>query len=231
MQTRDSYNTFMSETGFKQLPNDIKATIGSFLFKHYVVEELPRESMEWRDELPPNHFLKRAEIKVFELPVRILSPEDVEGTVGIVRFVCETLRGGMHTVTKTAYPSILSLPNPDGTSLDVVVDPATRESVITIIRKDDANRPFWYSVNACTTNPLSKSNTGCTITWNNIIQRTREPNLRRIPTIMKADAASGGKKRQSKRRRNRSQLKRRSHKRQIKSRQCCRVWLIEKRLK
>ena len=155
MQTRDSYNTFMSETGFKQLPNDIKATIGSFLFKHYVV-------------------------------------------------------------TKTAYPSILSLPNPDGTSLDVVVDPATRESVITIIRKDDANRPFWYSVNACTTNPLSKSNTGCTITWNNIIQRTREPNLRRIPTIMKADAASGGKKRQSKRRRNRSQLKRRSHKRQKK---------------
>jgi len=212
MQTRDSYNTFMSETRLRELPDDIKATIGSFLFKHYVVEELPRESMEWRDELPPNHFLKRAEIKVLELPVRILSPEDVQGTVGLVRFVCETLPGGMHTVTKTAYPSVLSLPNPDGTSLDVVVDPAIRESVITIIRKDDANRPFWYSVNACTTNPLSKSNTGCAITWNNI-KRNREPNLRRIPTI-----SSGGKKQRTRRRKNKHdkynkrQFKRRSHK-------------------
>ena len=206
MQARPSYNLFMSETGLRELPDDVKATIGSFLFKHYVVEELPRESMEWRDKLPPNHFLKCAVIKALELPVKILSPKDVEGTIGIVRFVCETLRGGMNVVTKNAYPSVLSLSNPDGTALNVAVDPANRESVISIIRKDDANRPFWHGVNACTTNPSSRSTTGDAITWNNIrnnnIKRNREPNLRRIPTIMKADAASGGKKRQSKRRKN-----------------------------
>lgn len=205
----------MSETGLRELPDDIKATIGSFLFKHYVVEELPRESMEWRDKLPPNHFLKCAVIKALELPVRILSPKDVEGTIGIVRFVCETLRGGMNVVTKNAYPSVLSLSNPDGTALNVAVDPATRESVISIIRKDDANRPFWHGVNACTTNPSSRSSPRDAITWNNMIQRTREPNLRRIPTIM--EAVSGGKRsKRSKRNKRNKNRKRRSHKRQIK---------------
>ena len=214
MQLRNSYNRFMSETGLRELPGDVRANISSFLFKYYVTEELPRESMEWRDELPPNHFLKDAVIKVYDLPVKILLPKDMEGTVGIVHFVCETLPGGMHMVTKTAYPSVLSLPTrtPDGIAEDVVVDPGTRESVITIIRKDDMNRPFWHSVNACTTNPSYRSNPRDAIMWNNIIQRTREPNLRRIPTIMKA--VSGGKrsgKRSGKRNQNR---KRRSRKRQ-----------------
>ena len=212
MQTRDSYNIFMSETGLQNLPDDVKANIGSFLFKYYIVEELPRESMDWRDELPPNHFLKGAVIKVYELPVKIVSPEDMQGTVGLIRFLCETLRGGMNVVTKTAYPSVLSLPNPDGTYADVVVDPGIRESVITIIRKDDMNRPFWYSVNACTTNPSYRSNPRDAITWNNVrnnnIKRTREPNVRRIPTIMKA--VNGGKKRQSKRRKNKNRRTRRN---------------------
>jgi hypothetical protein len=206
MQVRDSYNRFMSETGLRELPGDVKANISSFLFKYYVAEELPRESMEWRDELPPNHFLKDAEIKVYDLPVKILLPKDMEGTVGLVHFVCDTLRGGMNVVTKTAYPSVLSLPTPDGIAEDVVVDPGTRESVITVIRKDDLNRPFWHGVNACTTNPSYRSIPRDAIMWNNMIQRTREPNLRRVPTIMKA--VSGGKR--SKRNKNR---KRRSHKR------------------